>query len=77
MSRRDLLRRVEQLENRLDPQPVRRSVLDVPRAVWESGSDAIRAWVAQETKDYPQPRGKFVLMPEWDEPVKNEVISEQ
>lgn len=67
MSLRDLRHRIKQLENEANPQPVRRSVLEVPREIFDAGSDAVDAWVAEELKKYPHRRGKFVLMPEWDD----------
>lgn len=67
MSRRDLRRRVLRLENEASPQPARPSVLEVPREIFDAGSDAIDAWVAEEVKKYPPSRGKFILMPEWDD----------
>lgn len=67
MSRRDLRSRLVRLENAANPQPVRRSVLEVPSEIFDAGSDAINAWVAEEVKRYPERRGKFILMPEWED----------
>ena len=67
MSRRDLRSRLARLEHVANPQPVRKSVLEVPHEIWEAGSDAVDAWVAEEVKKYPERRGKFIIMPEWED----------
>ncbi len=67
MSRRDLRRRLDQVEARTYPRPIPHSVIIVPREVdpFVAGDEVFQAW---EKANVPRKDGvTYVLMPEWDE----------
>jgi len=77
VSRRDLRRRVDTVERRVDPKPIPSLVLVVPNQVLHAGEDAVEKWFREEVTKYKLPRGGFVLLPEWDEPVERDAQQDQ
>ena len=72
MSRRDLRRPVDALEQKVDPKPIPPAVLILPNHLWGAGKEAKRAWIREELKKHEPLRGGVVLMPEWDDRVAKE-----